>query len=280
MNNEDRPQAAPSKGTLPPNLQVSLSDQLYRQSKIDEENRRLKKKSKGDNGTTKKGKKTSKKSDIQTGDDNDEDLYPTIKVTRGGELPEGMTESGNEDNDNDQPVGKNKKHDPHRALNIDLDDKSIPIPPPPPPPPPVQIQKPPTTEKPKKIKKKKTNEKEEKSKPKLKRERSDYKELLSPVDEEEKRVVSPTPPSANTTTTEEKPKKKKTKEKKSTKTDNKTSEPLLFDMMSDDINPTNSSEQNYNEQNIYKLAAQSDYLTIVSIFLYSTSALISFLIYS
>ncbi len=33
--------------------------------------------------------------------------------------------------------------------------------------------------------------------------------------------------------------------------------------MSDDINPTNSSNQQYNEKNVYKLAAQSDHLTIV-----------------
>ncbi len=264
----DRPQPLSSKGTIPANLQLSLSDQLYRQSKIDEENRRLKKKSKSDGGSSKKGKK---KSDAATGgDDNDEDSYPTIKVTRGGELPEGVTESGNEDNDNDEHGGKNKKHDPHRALNIDLDEKSIPIPP-------VKIQEPvskpienlpPITEKSKKIKKKKTSEKEEKSttsKPKKKRERGDYKELLSPVDDEEKRVVPPpiktttVLPSAKTTS-EEKPKKKKTKS-----TEKKASPSPLFDMMSDDINSTNSSNQQYNEQNVYKLVAQSDNLTIVSI---------------
>ena len=181
-----------------------------------------------------------------------------------------MNDSGNEDNSKDEAVGKNKKVDPHRALNIDLDAKPIPKPPTPP----VQVQQqqpiekvPLTTEKPKKTKKKKTTEKEGKSKPKLVRERSDYKELLSPADEEEKRVVPPPPPLAPpaATTTEEKPKKKKTKEKKSTTTENKSSTaPLLFDIMSDDINPTNSSNQQYNEQNVYKLAAQSDYLTIVS----------------
>ncbi len=108
------------------------------------------------------------------------------------------------------------------------------------------------------------------SKPKHKRERSDYKELLSPADEEEKRVVTPVTSATTTATTaEEKPKKKKTKEKKST--DNKTSTPLLFDMMSDDINPTNSSNQQYNEQNVYKLAAESDNLTIVSAHIVLTS---------
>jgi len=264
----DRSQTVTSKGTIPANLQLSLSDQLYRQSKIDEENRRLKKKSKADGGSSSKGKKSSKKSDTTTADDIDEDLYPTIKVTCGGELPEGVTESGNEDNENDEPVRKNKKYDPHRALNINFDEK--------PPTPTIQIQEPipkpienppSTTEKAKKPKKKKTTEKEEKlplSKSKQKRERSDYKELLSPADEEEKRVVTPVTSTTTTAaaTTEEKPKKKKAKEKKST--DNKTSAPLLFDMMSDDINPTDSSNQQYNEPNAYKLAAQSDNLTIVS----------------
>jgi hypothetical protein len=99
------------------------------------------------------------------------------------------------------------------------------------------------------MKKKKTTDKEDKPKGKSKRERSDYKELLSPEGDEEKRVV----PSSNTkTTSEEKPKKKKSKEKKS-------SEPPVFDMMTDD----NSSNQQYNEQNIYKLTAESDNLTIV-----------------
>ena len=64
---------------------------------------------------------------------NDDDIYPTVKVTRGGELPENATESENEDNDNDNDVRveKNKKYDPYRTLNIDLNEKpiqSIPIP--------------------------------------------------------------------------------------------------------------------------------------------------------
>jgi len=263
-----------SKGQIPANLQISLSDQLYRQAKIDEENRRLKKKSKGDGGSSKKGKKSSKKSDVAAIDDNDDDIYPTVKVTRGGELPEGMTESGNEDNDDDTVVRKNKKLDPHRALNIDFNDKSIqPIPAPVSQPKelpqkPVETL-PVSTEKAKKSKKKKTTENETQSatsKPKHKRERSDYKELLSPADEEEKRVPSPAPPLP--TATEEKPKKKKTKSKKSstptTIVDTNNSAPLLFDIMSDDIHPTNQSNQQYNEQDAYKLAAQSDNLTIVS----------------
>jgi hypothetical protein len=288
INSENRPASAVTKGSIPASLQLSLSDQLYRQAKIDEENRRLKKKSKADGGSSKKGKK-SKKSDDAAADDNEDDLYPTIKVTRGGELPEGVHESDNEDKDYQEPVGKNKKADPHRALNIDLDAKAIPkMPAPPvqvpePPPKPVEVA-PPAAEKPKKAKKKKTSEKEEKptaGKTKAKRERSDYKELLSPADDEEKRGISP---SASTTTIssatvpveatatsatpEDKPKKKKSttttsKEKKSSK-ENANPAPLLFDIMGEDINSNYSSNQPSNEEIVYKLAGQSDHLSIVS----------------
>ncbi|CAF5190690.1 unnamed protein product, partial [Rotaria sp. Silwood1] len=101
------------------------------------------------------------------------------------------------------------------------------------------------------------------SKSKHKRERKDYKELLSAVDEEESCPTSTPPP-----TVAEKSKKKKTKEKKSlsetttTTVNTSTSATLLLDIMSDDIHPTNQSEQQYNEQNAYKLAAESDNLTI------------------
>ena len=250
-----------AKGTIPLNLQLSLSDQLYRQSKIDEENRRLKKKSKSDGGSSKKGKK-SKKSDATAADENDEDLYPVIKVTRGGELPEGANESGNEDNDQEGTGKKNRKIDPHRALNIDLDEKAVPKPviPPPPPvqePPPKPIESPPATTK--KPKKKKSTEKEGKPK----RERGDYKELLSPTDDTEKTVVPQPTAAAVSTKSEEKPKKKK-KAKESKSLEPKSSDALLFDMMSDDIHPTSSSNQTYNEQIVYKPIAQSDDLTIVS----------------
>ena len=250
--------------TVQSNLQqLSLSDQFYRQSKIDEENRRLKKKSKSEGGSGKKGKKSSKKTDLAANDDLDDDNYPTVKVTRGGELPEGVTESGNEDNEADYVGKKNKKQDPHRALNIDLNEKpsqpsqskeSIPVPPPPPPSAPA----PESTEKPKKLKKKKTTEP---SKSKQKRERSDYKELVSPADDEEKRETATPPPPV----VEEKPKKKKTKEKKpSPATTAKTPAPLLLDIMSDDINPINQSTQQPDGQDAFKLAAQSDNLIIVS----------------
>ena len=60
---------------------------------------------------------------MTTNDDNDDEIYPTVKITRGGELPEGATESGNEESDNDRIFDKTTKYDPHRALNIDLDEK-------------------------------------------------------------------------------------------------------------------------------------------------------------
>lgn len=262
----DRPATAPtSKGTIPLNLQLSLSDQLYRQAKIDEENRRLKKKSKGEGGSSKKGKKSSKKSDAAAAaaaDENEEDLYPTIKVTRGGELPEGAAESGNEDNDQEGTGGKkNKKIDPHRALNIDLEEISAPKTATPPapvqePPPPKPTESPAaTTKKPKK--KKTTTEKEGKPK----RERGDYKELLSPTEEIEKPVLPSAAPVS--TKSDEKPKKKKTTTTKTKQA--KSSDAVLFDMMSDDIQSTTSSTQQYNEQNLYKPVAQSDDLIIVKI---------------
>ncbi|CAF1176453.1 unnamed protein product [Rotaria sordida] len=177
INGNDRIESTLSQGTNVTRSQLIPSDQLYRQAKIYEENR----------------------------------------LTRGGELPEGAAESGNEDNDHDVIVGKNKKYDPHRALNIDLSEKPIQSIPTSPPlltsqlkePVPKQIETPPIlTGKPKKSKKKKIIEKQEQSstlKSKHKRERSDYKELLSPADEEENCPTS-TPPLPAIA---KKPKKKK-----------------------------------------------------------------------
>lgn len=206
--------------TISSHLPSSLSDQFYRQSKIDEENRRLKKKSKGE-------KKSKKKSHLPSVDDNDDDLYPTIKVTRGGELPDGMTESGNEDTEGDK---KNKKADPHRALNIDLNDKPVAIQPPPPPP---EVPKPPSppVEKPKKLKTKKK------------------------VKEEENIAIAPPP------VVEEKAKKKK---KSKPSTDANTSAPLLLDIINDDISSMNPSDQHTPGQDTFQLAAQSDHLIIVN----------------
>ncbi|CAF5040969.1 unnamed protein product, partial [Rotaria magnacalcarata] len=117
----------------------------------------------------------------------------------------------------------------------------------------------------KKYKKKKTTEKqEEASTSKSKQKHHNYKQIEPPVHEEEENRPTPPPPAH---VTQEKPKKKKVKEKKvvsaiATKVDTDTPAPLLFDIMSDDIHSTNQSEQQQNEQDGYKLAAQSDNLTI------------------
>ncbi|CAF1314633.1 unnamed protein product [Rotaria sordida] len=189
--------------------------------------------------------------------DNDDDIYPTVKVTHGGELPENATESENTDNDNDVRVEKNKKYDPYRALNIDLNEKpiqSIPTPSS------LTFQLKESVPK----QKKKIIEKQEQlstSKSKHKRERSNDKELLSPADEEENRPTSSTP-SPPPPATAEKTKVKKSSSETTTIVYTNTSVPLLLDIMMDDIHPTNQSEQQYNEQDTYKLAAQSDNLTI------------------
>lgn len=220
------------KENISSHLPPSLSDQFYRQSKIDEENRRLKKKSKSEG---KSKKKSSKKSDLTTVDDNDDDdLYPSIKVTRGGELPEGITESGNEDNTDEFIGRKNQKIDPHRALNIDLNEKSV-VPQPPPPLPPVEQPKAPSppVEKTKKLKKKKPKE--------------------------EEKLPPPAP------TIEEKPKKKKKiKTVPSPSTDINTPAPLLLDIMNDDLSAINSSDQQSNGHDVFQFVAQSDHLILVS----------------
>ena len=66
-----------------------------------------------------------KNNKMTTNDDNDDEIYPTVKITRGGELPEGATESGNEESDNDRIFDKTTKYDPHRALNINLNEESV-----------------------------------------------------------------------------------------------------------------------------------------------------------
>ncbi|CAF1542846.1 unnamed protein product, partial [Rotaria sordida] len=113
--------------------------------------------------------------------------------------------SENKDNDNDVCVEKNKKYDPYRALNIDLNEKpiqSIPTPSP------LTFQ---LKESVPKQKKKIIEKQEQLSTPKSKhkQERSDDKELLSPADEEENRPTSSTPSPAPPATAE------KTKVKKS-----------------------------------------------------------------
>ena len=46
--------------------------------------------------------------DSATIDDNDDDFYPVVKITCAGELPEGTTENGNEDTDDNITNRKTK----------------------------------------------------------------------------------------------------------------------------------------------------------------------------
>ncbi|CAF1267558.1 unnamed protein product [Rotaria sordida] len=211
INGNDCIELTLSQGTNATSLQLTLSDQLYRQAKIDEENRLI--------------------------HDNDDDIYPTVKVTRDGELPENTTESENKDNDNDVRVEKNKKYDLYRALNIDLNEKSIQS---------ISMPSPWTSQLKESVpkQKKKIIEKQEQlstSKSKHKREHSDDKELLLPTDEEENRPTSstPSPPPPDTA---EKTKVKKSSSEITTIVYTNTSVPLLLDIMTDDIHPTNQSE--------------------------------------
>ncbi|CAF1469550.1 unnamed protein product [Rotaria sordida] len=217
INGNDCIELTLPQGTNATSSQLTLSDQLYRQTKIDEENR----------------------------------------LTRDGESPENATESGNKGNDNDVRVEKNKKYDLYRALNIDLNEKSIQS---------IPTPSPLTSQLKESVPKQKIIEKQEQSstsKSKHKRERSDDKELLSPADQEENRPTSSTPSPAPPTTAE-KTKVKKSSSATTTIVYTNTSVPLLLDIMTDDIHPTNQSEQQYNEQGTYKLAGQSNNLTIVN----------------
>ncbi|CAF4238906.1 unnamed protein product [Rotaria sordida] len=175
----------------------------------------------------------SKKQIIHDNDD-DDDIYPTVKVTHGGELPENATESENKDNDNDVRVEKNKKYDLYRAFNIDLNEKPIQS---------IPTPSPLTFQLKESVPKQKIIEKQEQlstPKSKHKQERSDDKELLSPADEEGNGPTStPSPP---TTTTAEKTKVKKSSSEITTIVYTNTSVPLLLDIMTDDIHPTNQSE--------------------------------------
>ncbi|CAF4235784.1 unnamed protein product, partial [Rotaria sordida] len=161
INGNDYIELTLSQGTNATSLQLILSDQLYRQAKIDEGNRLI--------------------------HDNDDDIYPTVK--------------------------KKKIIEKHEQSST--------------------------------------------SKSKHKRERGDDKELLSPADEEENRPTSSTP-SPPPPATAEKTKVKKSSSETTIIVYTNTSVLLLLDIMTDDIHPTNQSEQQYNEQDTYKLAAQSD----------------------
>ncbi len=98
---------------------VTSSDSYYRMSQIDLENKKLKKKMKNKlaSKSNKGGKKSGKNGHIEKDDEDDEeDDMPVVKVLT-NEMPEGA----NNDSDDD---GKPKRslNDPHRALDINLDE--------------------------------------------------------------------------------------------------------------------------------------------------------------
>ncbi|CAF0737741.1 unnamed protein product [Brachionus calyciflorus] len=92
---------------------VTSSDSYYRMSKIDDENKKLKKKMKSKAGKDSKKKKS--KNDVEE-DDEDEENIPVVKILA-NEMPDGV----NNDSDDDKNKFKDPK-DPHRALDIDLDE--------------------------------------------------------------------------------------------------------------------------------------------------------------
>lgn len=92
---------------------VTSSENFYRMSQIDIENKKLKKKMKAKD-SKKKNKKGSKKDEDL--DDDEIDDTPVVKVLQ-NEMPEGMKD------DSDDDTNKNRSlNDPHRALDINLDD--------------------------------------------------------------------------------------------------------------------------------------------------------------
>ena len=98
---------------------VSSSDSYLRMSQIDMENKKLKKKMKKKLGDKSKSKKSkSKKNQIEEEDDeedDDEKEGPVVKVLS-NEMPEGaLDDSGDEKK-------KRSVNDPHRALDINLDE--------------------------------------------------------------------------------------------------------------------------------------------------------------
>jgi AP-3 complex subunit delta-1 len=97
---------------------VASSDSYYRMSQIDNENKKLKKKMKKKLVESKKSKKDrkSKQNVDEDEDDDNEDDAPVIKVLQ-NEMPEGAI-----DNSDDDEKHKRDKNDPHRALDINLDE--------------------------------------------------------------------------------------------------------------------------------------------------------------
>ncbi|CAF1223260.1 unnamed protein product, partial [Didymodactylos carnosus] len=307
------PAGSGHSSTLPISLALSSSDQYYRQSKIDEENRRLKKKMKTkstsqdstDIVSDVKGKKSrkSKKQSKHTTDtttnvnnenENDDDFYPKFQVKRGGELPEGAQE--NEEDIEDDENNKNmKKNDPHRALNINLEDiikpkqQQVSV---------VQDTAPPVLQSSlsqtkeshkKKTKDKRKSPKDVDTKPTIptskQRTRSDYNELLSPNNDDNHQKSPVTTQNESTTVkkksskkgetknelkpsvnnTEEKSskkKKKKTTEVTPVDNNNINTETQLFDIMNDDQFNTEQTSINNTVADDYKLAAQSSNIRV------------------
>jgi AP-3 complex subunit delta-1 len=97
---------------------VASSDSYYRMSQIDNENKKLKKKMKKklESKKSKKDKKSKHHVDEDEDDDNDDEDAPVIKVLQ-NEMPEGAI-----DNSDDDEKNKRDKNDPHRALDINLDE--------------------------------------------------------------------------------------------------------------------------------------------------------------
>lgn len=92
---------------------VTSSDSYLRMTQIDNENRRLKKKMKKKLESKKSGSKKKGKRDDED-EDEEEENAPAVKVLD-YEMPEGANvESGDEE--------KRDVNDPHRALDIDLDE--------------------------------------------------------------------------------------------------------------------------------------------------------------
>lgn len=89
-------------------LGITSSDSYYRMSKIDSENDKLKKKMKN-----KKNKKSKDKEIVVDDEDEDEDR-PKVAIIA-DEMPEGARLSDDEDK-------KFAANDPHRLLNINLDE--------------------------------------------------------------------------------------------------------------------------------------------------------------
>lgn len=102
---------------------VTSSDSYYRMTQIDIENKKLKKKMKNKmaaakNGKSEDGKKSKKKKNEFEDEDDDEDA-PVVKVLS-NEMPEGALD------DSDDDSSRNKdKNDPHRALDINLDEYDL-----------------------------------------------------------------------------------------------------------------------------------------------------------